>query len=235
MTFDLCVPAYNEASIIKESLARIRAVLTSSAYAWNVVVVDNGSDDGTAEVALSYGDERISAIQINQRGKGVAIVEAARRSESDLFGFIDADLSADPRDITTLLDALSGDGIDIVIGSRLMDARVVTRGTLRSLSSRIFNLCRRVLLGIRVADSQCGLKVMNARGRNVMRRCGETGWFLDMEFLARAEKEGLLIKEVPVHWNEGEFAGRKSKLRLVRDGFGALSAMVRIRNRLATL
>lgn len=234
MTLDLCVPAYNEASIIKESLGRICNALTPSTYTWRILVVDNGSDDETTHAASSYEDLRVSVIRIEQKGKGVAIIEAAQRSESDYFGFIDADLSASPHDIQTLLDLVSEDGTDIVIGSRLMDTSLVKRGVLRSLSSQVFNVCRRTLLGIDVTDSQCGLKIMNDRGRDVMRGCIESGWFLDMEFLARAEKAGLRIKEVPVRWNESEFIGRKSRLRLMRDGFGALSAMMRIRNRLVS-
>jgi hypothetical protein len=118
---------------------------------------------------------------------------------------------------------------DIVIGSRLIDTSLVQRNFLRSLSSSLFNLVRHLILGIDVVDSQCGLKVMNARGRELLAQCTETGWFLDLEFLRRAELAGLTVKELPVHWNEYRFPHRKPKLRMMSDGWRVLPAMLRIR------
>ncbi len=159
---------------------------------------------------------------------------AAARSEreADFFGFIDADLSADPRGIRALLEALQQGKADIAIGSRLVDDRMVRRSFWRTLSSKIFNVLRRMLIGIPVQDSQCGIKIMNQRGRAILAACQENGWFLDLEFLARAQRKGLSIVELPVAWDEQRFIGRASKLRVMRDGFGALVAMVRIRRRL---
>ncbi len=235
-TFELCVPAYNEVGIIADALSHVRSVLASaSTLDWRIVVADNASTDGTAEVVEGMGDPRMQVMRIAEKGKGRAIVHTAMRSSTQLFGFIDADLSADPADILPLLAPILADEADVVVGSRLLDTRVVARGPLRTLSSRVFNYARHAIVGISVSDSQCGLKVMNARGREVLSACTETGWFLDIEFLARAERAGLRIREVPVHWNEEAFVGRVSKLRLVRDGIGAIVAMVRIRARLAKL
>lgn len=235
-TFELCVPAYNEAAIIQDALARIRNVLvTASMLDWRITVADNASTDGTAQRVEGMDDARIRAVRIDEKGKGRAIVGVATQNSTQLFGFIDADLSADPADIVPLLAPILADEADVVVGSRLLDRRVVARGPLRTVSSRIFNYARRAIVGVSVSDSQCGLKVMNERGREVLGTCVETGWFLDIEFLAKAEHLGLRIREVPVHWNEEAFVGRVSKLRLVRDGIGAIVAMVRIRARLATL
>lgn len=233
MTFDLCVPAYNEAKIIKESLMQICGALAGTKDAeWNVIVADNASSDGTGDIVRLFPDPRVSWMRVEKKGKGIAIIEAARRSTSDFFGFIDADLSANPYDIIPMLTAVSNDEADIVVGSRLLDTQFVQRSILRSASSTLFNWFRRAFLGVNVVDSQCGLKVMNARAREILRSCMEIGWFLDIEFLAKAERAGLRIREVPVHWNEQQFKGRVSKLRILRDGFGALGAMARIRRHL---
>lgn len=232
MTFELCVPAHNEAAIIRESLEKLRDTLGGTGLTWSIVVADNASTDGTSEAVVAFADERVRSLYIGQKGKGAALVRSAKESTADLFGFIDADLSADPADIPTLLAPLMSGDADVVVGSRLLDTRQVHRGVLRSASSRIFNAARRALLGIRVVDSQCGLKVMNRRARELLASCVETGWFLDLEFLARAERAGLRVQELPVRWEEDRFPGRKSKLRVVRDGIGALRAMVRIRARL---
>ncbi len=234
MTFDLCVPAHNEAEIIEESLRRICAELEKSEVnEWRIYVSDNASTDETHAIVEAFNHPRVLVLRTEEKGKGAAITAAAQESTGAHFGFIDADLSAHPENIHPLFRLVLEDEADIVIGSRLLNTELVQRSALRSLSSQAFNALRHTMLGIKVADSQCGLKLMNAKGRDVLRRCTETGWFLDMEFLARAERAGLRIAEVPVSWNEYAFGDRPSKLKVVRDGMGAVQAMRRIRKQLA--
>ncbi len=228
MHIEICVPAHNEADIIEETIRELQTVLSGRDY--RITVVDNGSTDETAERARNMRDVRV--ITLSGKGKGLAVTTAAQSEEADIFGFIDADLSADPKDLLPLIDLVNDASCDIAIGSRLTDTNIVNRSFLRTLSSRIFNMLRKVLLGIDAQDTQCGLKVMNARGRTELAACTEKGWFFDMEFLARAERSGLRILEVPVHWNEHRYVGRESKLRMIHDGFGALNAMLRIRQSL---
>lgn len=230
MTLDLCIPAYNEAEIIADSVsATAHALREMPGLEWRITVADNGSTDGTSEAALAAGIPAVRVLAVAARGKGAALAAAARDSQAELFGFIDADLSADPRDLMRLIPLIASGEADIAVGSRFLDTRLVQRGAARSLLSRLFNLLRRALLGIRVTDSQCGLKLMNARGREMLAQCHEEGWFIDMEFLRRAELARLRIRELPIHWDEKRFAGRRSKLRVLSDGVGALRAMVRIR------
>ena len=229
MKIELCIPAHNEGTIIAESAQHVVRVLRENGRNAQVTVIDNASTDETARIARAV--DGVSVLTITERGKGAAVVGAARASNAEIFGFIDADLSVDPKEVIILLAHIEKDTCDIAIGSRLIDSSIVERGKLRSVSSRVFNVIRRLIVGIRAEDTQCGLKVMNARGRAILAQCNETGWFFDIEFLARAERAGLRIHEIPVHWNEHRFAGRASKLRLLRDGFGAVAAMVRVRYR----
>ena len=227
MRIDICVPAFNEEKIIAEAVASVRTVLSGITDAeHHVIVADNGSTDDTASRAEQIED--VSVLSVPNRGKGAAVVAAAGQSTADVFGFIDADLSADPNDILKLLEPLVRNECDIAIGSRLIDTSIIKREWLRTFLSRLFNLVRRVVLGVGVSDTQCGLKLMNVLGRNVLAGCEERGWFFDIEFLAQAERANLRIVEIPIHWNEHRFEGRKSKLNLVRDGFGTLGALARI-------
>ncbi len=228
MTIDICVPAFNEEGIIREALTSLKRIVDGiSGTDFTIILADNGSTDATSAQARRV--DGVSVLEVPQRGKGAAVVACAGRSQADIFGFIDADLSADPAQIIRLLPFLEHDECDIVIGSRLIDTRIIHRTAIRTLLSKVFNGVRKMILGIKVEDTQCGLKLMNARGRNVLARCTETGWFFDMEFLARAERSGLRIREVPVQWDEQRFPGRASKLDHVRDSIGALRAMFRIR------
>lgn len=232
-TLDLCIPAYNEAEVIVQSLKAIRETTdTIPDLMVRILVADNGSTDGTTELVRALQIPGVEVLSVEQRGKGAAIIHAAHHSDADFFGFIDADLSADPSGIIPLLEALHG-GADIALGSRLLDEHTVTRSYLRTLSSKAFNLARTLMLGISVADTQCGLKLMNTHGRSLLRTCTESGWFLDLELLARAERAGHSLKELPVSWNEYRFPSRVSKLRVIRDGIGAVCAMVRVRRTLS--
>lgn len=230
-TVDICIPAYNEEEVIQETCRAVLLVLRNiPGIRFQLVVVDNASTDATSLRASEVPG--VSVLTIPEKGKGAAVVAAARASSADIFGFTDADLSADPRDFKKLLQAIN-EGADIAIGSRFADRKLVHRSFPRHFSSAVFNLLRKSLLGISVKDSQCGLKLMNTKGRNLLVQCEETGWFFDMELLARAERAHLLVKEIPIHWEEHRFKGRLSKLRLLTDSLGAIRAMFRIRARLA--
>ena len=229
MKLDIVLPAYNEEAIITDSVAEIIKKLTPFHVSYRIVVANNGSTDSTSEYARAAGAD---VIEVPGKGKGRALAYAALYSEAEYLLFIDADLSASPSEIQTLWSIQETEGADIVIGSRLLKKTLVKRSLLRTLSSEVFNLLRSLILGIHVTDTQCGLKLMNEKGRMVLAECEETGWFIDMEFLARAEQKGLLIKEVPISWEEFRFPNRESKLNLLADGVQAIEAMFRIRSRL---
>lgn len=224
MKIDICIPAYNEEAIIAESTRSIRDALSESTHEFSIIVADNRSTDGTAMEARAAGAH---VLTVSTRGKGAAVVAAARESVADIFCFVDADLSADPKDVLALVEAIES-GADIAVGSRLVDTRTVKRGSIRTALSRAFNRMRQIILGIEVQDTQCGMKVMNAKGRAVLAACAETGWFFDIEFLARAEREHLVTHEISINWDEHRFPERQSKLRIVRDGVAALFALARI-------
>ena len=150
-------------------------------------------------------------------------------TSDDIFGFIDADLSADPDAISGMLEKIQNNEADIVIASRLLQTKTTNRSFLRTLSSHIFNFLIRLTLGLSVKDAQCGLKLMNQRATDILLTCTEDGWFLDIEFLAKARQYKLRVQEVPVPWTEFRYPDRKSHIRHVRDGLGALRAIWRIR------
>lgn len=230
--FLLAIPVHNESDIIEASLRRTLEAMVGAGVSFEVLVVDNASTDGTAAAVDALALPNVSVSSIQRKGKGAAIWEGgriARGRDARFFAFIDADLSADPSMLPELLAYLVRDQADVVIGSRLLDKRRVKRSFVRTFSSELFNLVRRAVLGITVRDTQCGMKLLNTRALDVLARCTESTWFLDMELLARAQAEKLRIKEVAVDWDEFRFPGRKSKLRVFRDGIGAIVAMLRIR------
>lgn len=226
MRIDICIPAHNEAEIIEEAVrTTVAAGRPIPGATVRHIVVDNASDDETGARARHAGAH---VLRIEVKGKGAAVIAAARESQADVFAYLDADLSADPSMLSDL--AVSLNDADIVIGSRLLNPAQVKRGFLRSLSSKLFHVLRKAMLGINVEDTQCGIKIMNTKGRAILAGCLEQGWFFDMEFLARAEQAGLRIIEVAVPWEEQRFSRRKSKLSLLKDGQEGVRAIWRIRN-----
>lgn len=233
MNIDICIPAHNEADIIVRSAETLLALRDRHpSHTWRFIVSDNGSSDGTAE-RLRAVSSSVDILMSPLPGKGGAIRRAAEVSKGDAFGYIDADLSPDPEHLAEFAGRIASGAADIVIGSRLVNEMVVERSFFRTLTSKIYNRIAWFLLGVRVADAQCGLKLMNTRARELVRKTREIGWFLDIEFLALAQQRGLRIEERPVRWKEFRYVARKPKLRVVRDGILSIKAMVAIRMRLA--
>jgi glycosyltransferase involved in cell wall biosynthesis len=146
-----------------------------------------------------------------------------------LFGFIDADLSADPDAIPAMVNRILENQADIVIASRLLVTKTTNRSWLRTLSSKLFNFFADLALNLKVQDAQCGLKIMNEKGLEILKSCKEDGWFLDIEFLAKARQDKLRIVEIPVPWIEFRYPERKSQIRHLKDGLGAFRAIRRIK------
>ncbi|MCC7522731.1 glycosyltransferase [Candidatus Uhrbacteria bacterium] len=233
MKIEICVPAYNEAETILRALSVLREAIPSD-MAVDIVVAENGSTDGTADLVEGSGLPNVRVLRVQGKGKGLAIRTAAAQSDADIFGFIDADLSADPSVIPHLIKRIE-QGSDIAIGSRMLNSDLVNRGVLRTFSSRMFNVLARVILGVRCTDTQCGLKFMNVRARQLMSRVEETGWFFDLELLALGSAGGMRIEEHPVPWEEFRFPERQSKLRVMSDGLQAIRSMFEIRRRVKTV
>ncbi len=233
MKFALCVPTYNEESIILDTIFELSNILDklSKNIQWQIIIADNGSSDKTRELVASLKTDNVSVMSILEKGKGIAISNVSKNIDADFFGFIDADLSADPKIIPEMLNYLIFEKFDVVIGSRFSDKTLVSRGYFRSASSKIFNFLQSFILGIQVSDTQCGIKLMNRQGVEILKICEEKTWFLDLEFLAYAELKKLKIVEVPVRWNEFRYKNRKSKLRVWQDGFSAIIAMFRVKMR----
>ncbi len=180
-------------------------------------------------------DVRCTNNDAERLGRATPALSGVERSDDNqFFGFIDADLSADPDAIPGMVARLLEDKADIVIASRLLITKTTNRGWLRTLSSKAFNFFADLFLNLRVADAQCGLKIMNERGLNILRECQEEGWFLDIEFLARARQDNLRIAEVPVPWLEFRYPNRKSQIKHFRDGVEAVKAILRINKNFRT-
>jgi putative flippase GtrA len=229
------VPAYEEAERIGATVRAIRTALTVDGpvgpHDLEIVVVDDGSRDGTADAALDAGADQV-VVQPRNRGKGAAVRTGVQAARGRTMAFTDADLSYSPDQLLRILDAVE-DGWDVAIGDRgHPDARtVVSTSRLRALGSRVINaLGYAVLLGS-FRDTQCGLKGFRSDvGRFLFARARTDGFAFDIELLHLVERHDLSLVEVPVEVTNST----RTTVRVVRDTTRLVRDLFRMRHWAAT-
>ncbi len=201
-TLSVVVPAWNEAERIPECIRRI--VDSLSPLDPEVIVVDDGSTDGTADVCRAWirahPSPDVRVIVAPHRGKGAAVCAGARASRGDVVAFIDADLDVAPEEIARLLRARDQQGLDIVVGSkRILSWRGMRRPLPRRVLSLSFSALARLLFRLPVRDTQTGVKLFDGPWlRTVAPHARVRGFLFDVELLALAASEGLRMGEVCV-------------------------------------
>lgn len=232
------IPAYNEAGRLGATLDRLleHPILgrcrreTDGPATVELIVVDDGSTDATAEISERHLTGHPLARTIaspENRGKGHAIRLGARHATGDLILFMDADLATSLDAVAPMLARLAT--ADVVIGSREMRGAIVTgRSRGRSAMHRAFSAQARSLTRVGVSDPQCGFKGFRREAAvKLFSRSLVNGYTFDVEVLLIARKMGLTIAEIPVTWH----AMGGSKIRPLRDPLSMAADMARVRYR----
>ncbi len=222
----MVIPAFQEAGRIGVCVRRVSAYFRRRGRPFEVVVVDDGSTDGTASEARSAGRPvRVIAYRPN-RGKGYAVRRGVLAARGGRILFLDADLSTKPEEWPGLERRLDA-GADLAIGSRKMrGARLLKRQPWwREKMGKVFTwLVRRSL--VNVSDATCGFKAMTRQaGRALFSAQKLDDWSFDAEVLFLAKRAGLRVDEIPVRWKDNP----RSKVRPVRDALRSLLGIVRVR------
>jgi dolichyl-phosphate beta-glucosyltransferase len=201
----IILPAFNEARRLPPSLERIFAYMDGSGDDYEVIVVDDGSTDGTGEAAAARFRQRTNFEVIsygNNRGKGYAVRYGLQHARGDRVLVSDADLSTPIEEITKMLP-LMDEGFDIVIGSRAhKHAEIRQRQPIfREFSGKLFNLMVRLVVLGQFHDTQCGFKLFRReRVLSLLPHLRIDGFAFDVEILALAQSQGLRLAEMPVVW-----------------------------------
>ncbi len=228
--YSIVIPAYNESERISNGLDRVLEYIRQQQWDAEVIVVNDGSRDHTAELVRRYAAQHPAVRLVENpgnRGKGYSVRHGMSAATGELLLFSDADLSAPIEEAGKLFAAL-GDGADLAIGSRWMDPALQTerQPLFRQLAGRIFNLLLRIILGLRYKDTQCGFKAFTGRAAGlIFPRQRIERWGFDPEILFIAGKMGLKTREVPVRWAHDE----RSKISPLRDGIRMFVEMLKIR------
>jgi hypothetical protein len=221
----LVIPAYNEADRIGPGLRRLMEEISPETT--EVVVVDDGSSDGTADVARAVLDSwpAHSVVSLPKNcGKGAAVRVGVARARGDIIGYVDADMGTDPKGLKLLVDAL--DRSHVALGSRAHEQSVVKRETHRRIMNRAFGMAVASMTRLPYMDTQCSFKAFHGPIAKLLWHGARVDRFaFDVEVLDLAVRFGLRMEEVPVTWVD--VAG--SKVRPVHDGLQMFGDVARSR------
>lgn len=199
----LILPVYNEAHRIASSLSACARYLGTCETGAEVIVADDGSNDDIVEAfaaavaTLPQAEFTCRYLPLPHRGKGWAIREGVRSATGDLVVFLDADLTIPVDMIEQFVRAIE-EGADIAIASRYVPGAVVRRPRWRSLISRVYCVCVRLLVPTGVQDTQCGGKAYTAAAaKHLFARQRLPGFAFDAEILFLARRAGYRVRELP--------------------------------------
>lgn len=229
---DVVIPVYNEVKVLEQSAMTTLALFDQNQqYDWRLVIADNGSNDGTPELArsLEARHPRVKALVLEVKGRGLALREAWLSSDADIVSYMDVDLSTDLNHLPELIAMVAEQGCDVAIGSRLAKGSKTDRQLKREITSRGYvALIRMTFPRLRITDAQCGFKALNRKAvQAIVPHIENRMWFFDTEMLILAHQAKLTICELPVRWVEDT----DTKVKIVSTAIEDIRGLARMRFR----
>ena len=228
----LILACYNEEKLLRESVARITSVLDDSVFSYELIFVDDKSQDKTREIieALVKKNKNFQAVYhgVNQ-GRGRTVRDGIAIARGKVVGFIDIDLEVSPVYIPSFVRMIVGGKADVVTGLRVYREGLTSLH--RAILSRGYSWLVRTVLGIPLKDTETGYKFFNRKKiLPILKKTKNNGWFWDTEVMTYAHYTGLSIKEVPVLFVRR--FDKTSSVRLVHDTIEYFMNLVTFRKRL---
>lgn len=221
------IPAYNEEERLGASLRRILDFLDSRLDTFEVVVVDDGSIDGTVEVASKFPSPPIQVLRLPEnRGKGAALKKGVLASRGEFVLLCDADLSTPIEDVETLQSRVGE--ADLILGSRAATDSDITKHQpiYRELMGKTFNGILRLLALVEERDTQCGFKLIRGDvARELFADLSIERFAFDVELVCLARDRGYTLVEQGVHWEDSP----NSKVHPIRDSLSMFGDVLLLR------
>jgi glycosyltransferase involved in cell wall biosynthesis len=229
-TYSIVLPAYNEGERIGATIENILAFAAQRSWRIELIVVNDGSSDDTAEVVQRCAATR-PGVRLLQNpgnhGKGYSVRHGMLQAQGEILMFSDADLSSPIAEAEKLFTAIAG-GADVAIGSRWLrtELQVRRQPLYRQLLGRVFNLALRLILGLQFEDTQCGFKAFTRNAaHSLFAQQKIERWGFDPELLYLAKRLHLRVEEIPVAWAHRE----GTRIDPLRDGMRMFGEMLQIR------
>jgi glycosyltransferase involved in cell wall biosynthesis/Tfp pilus assembly protein PilF len=229
----ILVPAFNEADRILSNTREIRKHVAGLGYDFEIIIVDDGSDDDTYEIlellSRTIKDVRPYRSTLN-KGKGMALREASLKAKGDLIVFLDADLELHPRLIKDMLDRMKAADADVVLGSKRHPDSKLRYPWRRRILSNLYYLVNKVLFGIPVKDTQTGIKVFKKEVLDrVIPKLIEKEYAFDLELIVNVHALGYKIIEAPIVLDYARKFGRIGGRAFVRTAIDTLAIYYRLK------
>ena len=232
MKFSLCIPMYNENSIIADTAKTLSAYMEATFDDYEILFSSDGSTDGCDETVRLLGLPNVRVVGYPQnQGKGCAVRTAILASEGDIVMFTDADLAYGTEVIKRVAETFEANpDAAMVIGSRnLNDDGYEGYTLLRKIMSKVYIKILCIAGGFKLSDSQCGCKAFRREAADtIFRRCEVNGFAFDFEAILWAVKYDYKIAEMPVK----VVNHRESKVRIVRDTVRMLRDLRKMKKRI---
>jgi len=233
--FTVVIPAFNEAGRIGQTLAATLEYLGRVSPESELIVVNDGSTDNTAEIVRAgFSGAGPVATRLMEhhpnRGKGAAVRAGLQAATRPIGLFSDADLSTPIDEASKLIEPIAAGEVDVAFGSRALDRRLIgnRQPWRREQGGRVFNLVVRIATGLPFWDTQCGFKAFRLDVcRPILERAQTEGFGFDVELLFLAWRAKLRMREVPVRWNHYD----GSKVDFFNDSLRMLGEVVALRSR----
>ena len=228
--YSIVIPAFNEEARIGGALEAVVACIRQRGWSAEVVVVDDGSRDKTAEIVQAFAAKAPEVRMLQNpgnRGKGYSVRNGILHSLGEVVMFTDADLSSPIEEADGLFAAIAA-GADIAIGSRWLESsrQTIRQPFYRQFFGRCFNGVTRFIMGLPYADTQCGFKaITRAAAQTVFQLQTIERWGFDPEILFIARKRGYRVQEVPVSWAHDE----RTRISYLKDGTRMLQDIAIVR------
>lgn len=205
----LLFPVLNERLRLESGIERTMSYLKENIHIpYKVMILDNGSEDETPEIgkALEKKYREVTYVRVGERGVGVAFRKGIELNECEIVGYMDIDLSTDLKYLGKTIEAFQNDtSLDYVNGSRFSkDSNTKGRKWYRKITSMGLVFLLKTVFKMKATDAVCGFTFLRreAAERLVRESSKDNGWFYTIEFLLRAERDGMKIYDMPVEWQE---------------------------------
>jgi len=228
--YSIVIPAYNEGKRLQATLEKVLAYVARQQWLAEIIVVNDGSRDNTADIVRSFAETNPAVRLIENpgnRGKGYSVRNGMLGARGETLLFTDADLSSPIEEAPKLFAALTT-GAEVAIGSRWLRSELQTERQpfYRQMFGRIYNLLLRAILGLKFKDTQCGFKAFTRRAAMaIFPHQRIERWGFDPEILFIAQKRGFTIAEVGVAWAHDP----GTRISPLKDGTRMFMEMLKIR------
>jgi len=216
------IPVFNEELTIGDIVTRTRNTMDQLKLSYEVLVIDDGSVDRSAEISQA---SEAHVLREAHQGKGRALRSGFKRAKGDVIVTLDSDGSHQPEEIPLILRCIMENKVDFVIGSRFFntDTNNAKIPNVNRIGNRMFSDLIRLLTGVKISDSQSGLRAIKSSILKKM-KLNSRGYEVESEMLVKALKVGVRVAEIPISFEQRTVG--KSKLDPLKDGTKILYSII---------